>query len=160
MEKALKTAKARGCVIPRDVTLYMDDCWTNIADPPCRPGLRRKNNDPPRDPATEFLDCLNSVHNRVQFTMEREEEKSIAFLDVYITREDDGTLTTRVYRKPSNRNIGLKPQSCQDPKMVAASIKGDFFRCYRLCSSPAQTKESLFLISTRTTATIEPSSRP
>ena len=48
--------------------------------------------------------------------MEEEEDNAIAFLDVFVTRQNDGTFTTKIYRKPSNTNIGLKPQSCQDPK--------------------------------------------
>ena len=141
MEKAIKIAKERGCVVPRNITIYMDDCWSTILQPPHRPGLR--SNTTPRDPVAEFNDCLNAVHERVQFTREEEEENAIAFLDVHITRLEDGRLTTKIYRKPSNTNIGLKPQSCQDPKTATASFKGELCRCYRLCSSPEQTKKEL-----------------
>ena len=82
---------------------------------------------------------------RVQFTREEEENDSIAFLDVYVTRQKDGKLDTRVYRKPSNTNIGLKPQSCQDPKTVVASFKGELCRCYRLCASTEQAKKEIQL---------------
>ena len=142
METALKTAKNQGHTVPKNIFIYMDDCWCTVIDPPRRPGLRN-NNIPHRDPAAEFNDDLNSVHERVQFTREEEENCSIAFLDVFITRSEDGKLTTRVYRKPSNTNIGLKPQSCQDPRTVTASFKGELCRCYRLCSSPAQVKKEI-----------------
>ena len=77
MEKALKIAKDRGCTVPRHISIYMDDVWATVSDPPRRPGLRSttNNSDQTRDPADEFKDCLNSVHERVQFTLEREEEK-------------------------------------------------------------------------------------
>ena len=142
IDKAIKTAKSRGCVIPRNIFVYMDDMWCTVANPPLRQGLRNQNQTR-RDPAAEFNDCLNSVHKRVQFTREEEEEKSIAFLDVFVTRQDDGTMTTRIYRKPTNTNIGIKPQSCQDPKTAAASFKGELCRCYRLCSTIEQAKKEI-----------------
>ena len=83
------------------------------------------------------------MHPRVQFTIEEEEENSIAFLDAHITRHDDGTLTTKIYRKPSNTNIGLKPQACQDPKIVIGAFKGELCRCYKLCSSTEQSKKEI-----------------
>ena len=72
-----------------------------------------------------------------------EENQSIAFLDVYITRLDDGSLSTRVFRKPSNTNIGLKAQSCQDPQTAVANFKGEMCRASRLCSSPSQVKKEV-----------------
>ena len=60
-----------------------------------------------------------------------------------IHNQKRGKLTTRIYRKPSNTNIGLKPQSCQDPKKIVASFKGELCRCYRLCSSPEQIKKEI-----------------
>ena len=89
--------------------------------------------DPPPDalqciafsnPAEDFRGCLNSVHPRVQFTMEMQEDHSIAFLDVFITRHEDSTLTTKIF-----------------PKIVAATFKGELCRCYCLCTSLEQTKK-------------------
>ena len=141
MEKAIKIAKERGHTVPRNISIYMDDVWSTMPQPPHRPGLR--SNTTPRDPVADFNDCLNAVHERVQFTREEEQDNSIAFLDVQITRLEDGSMTTKIYRKPSNTNIGLKPQSCQDPKTATASFKGELCRCYRLCSSPEQTKKEI-----------------
>ncbi len=52
-------------------------------------------------------------------------------------------MTTKIYRKPSYINIGLKPQSCQDPKTATASFKGELCLCYRLCSSLELTKNEV-----------------
>ena len=52
-------------------------------------------------------------------------------------------MTTKIYRKPSNTNIGLKPQSCQDPKTATASFKGELCRSHRLCSSPEQIQKEI-----------------
>jgi len=38
----------------------------------------------------------NQLKN-IKFTMEIEDEKNLPFLDVLITRENDGTLTPQVY---------------------------------------------------------------
>ena len=135
MDKALKLAKQQKITIPRNIELYMDDIWLIMNDPPRREGLRSHNTDV-RDPVTAFNDCLNAVHPRVQFTREIEENGSIPFLDVLISKQDDGTLETSIYRKPSNTNVCIKPQSCQEPKTSLASFKGELCRCYRICSTP------------------------
>ena len=53
---------------------------------------------PNTESATDFLQVLNSVHPRLSFTMELEQEGSIPFLGTVLTR-CDGILTTEVYRK-------------------------------------------------------------
>ena len=80
-------------------------------------------------PAADFNDCMNTVHQRVQFTWEEKERWCV--------------MTTKIYRKPSYTNIGLKPQSCQDPKTATASFKGELCLCYRLCSSLELTKNEV-----------------
>ena len=94
----------------------------------------------------DFQDCLSSVHERVAFTRENEEARSIAFLDVFVTREEDGKLSTRIYRKPSNTNLTMKPQSCQNPQTAVSSFKSELCRSYRLCSSLDQTKKEIDFI--------------
>ena len=67
----------------------------------------------------------------------------MAWPTIVATRGEDGKISTRVYRKPSNTNITLKPQSCQHPKTIVATFKGELCRAYRLCSSPDQTKKEI-----------------
>ena len=146
MKSAIKIAKSRRIATPRILFTYVDDCFATIIDPPPRPGLRSTTNNAqnqPANPASQFNDCLNAVHPRVQFTREEEEEKSLAFLDVLVTRDNDGNMQTEVYRKPSNTNVGLKPQSCQDPNTAISTFKGELCRCHRLCSTPEKTKEAI-----------------
>ena len=125
------------------IAIYMDDCWCvlEFPPPPRRHGLRSNNQRV--DPAAAFNDCLNEVHPRVQFTREEEEDKSIAFLDVYLTRQDNGKISTRVYRKSSNTNITIKPQSCQNPLTVIATFKGELCRAHKLCSTAEQTQKEI-----------------
>ena len=48
---------------------------------------------------------LNSYDTKIQFTHETEKERTIAFLDVLIERNEDNYLETSVYRKKTNNNI-------------------------------------------------------
>ena len=41
MDEAIKTAKARGLVVLRNIFIYIVDCFCTVADPPLRPGLCR-----------------------------------------------------------------------------------------------------------------------
>ena len=50
----------------------------------------------------EKLDRLNSVDSNFQFTLERESQGTIAFLDTEIVRKDKN-VKFKVYRKPSNK---------------------------------------------------------
>ena len=49
-----------------------------------------------------ILNRLNSVETSIQFTIERERDGKLPFLDVMIRRER-GALTFSVYKKPSNK---------------------------------------------------------
>ena len=143
MTEARKITQNRQIALPRFTFICMDDIWCVVLNRPSRTGLRNSPNTDQPSPALQFKDCLNAVHPRVQFTIEEEKDKSIAFLDVFVTRHDDGKLSTRIYQKPSNTNICIKPQSCQNPQTAMASFKGDLCRCYRLCTSMEQTKKEI-----------------
>ena len=45
---------------------------------------------------------LNNIEPSIQFTVERETEWKISFLYVTVCRQDDGQLSTKVYRKPTH----------------------------------------------------------
>nr|VZI08527.1 unnamed protein product [Spirometra erinaceieuropaei] len=49
-----------------------------------------------------FKKRLNAVFPDIQFTMEEEENKQLAFLDVLVCRKDCGGLKTKVFRKATN----------------------------------------------------------
>ena len=59
----------------------------------------------------DFLLHLNQQHERIKFTMELEVEREIPFLDTTIRVEEDGTITSRVYRKKTHTNQFLNFQS-------------------------------------------------
>ena len=57
------------------------------------------------DTANEIQHILNSFHNKIKFTYEYEQSNTISFLDVLVTRSNNGTLQTSVYRKKTNRCV-------------------------------------------------------
>jgi hypothetical protein len=58
-----------------------------------------------------FLNHLNGLHKKIQFTMEKEEEGHLPFLDIYIYRKTDGSLGHKVYRKSNHTNFYLHQNS-------------------------------------------------
>ena len=49
--------------------------------------------------AVIFFDYINSRHPNIRFTMEKELNRKLPFLDVLIDNSDANSLLTRVYRK-------------------------------------------------------------
>ena len=52
----------------------------------------------------KFLNYLNGQHKNIKFTSETENENSISFLGIKITRENNKFMTS-VYRKPTSRGV-------------------------------------------------------
>jgi hypothetical protein len=63
----------------------------------------------------EFLDHLNGVHDNIEFTMEKERDAHLPFLDTDIYRKPDGSLGHRVYRKPTHTSLYLHANSHHHP---------------------------------------------
>ena len=70
--------------------------WTRYVDDTCC-ALRT-------DSVENFHCHLNSIEPSIQFTVEAESEGQLAFLDVLISRNPDGSMDTTVYRKPTHTN--------------------------------------------------------
>ncbi|XP_062539053.1 uncharacterized protein LOC134207348 [Armigeres subalbatus] len=50
----------------------------------------------------QTLDLLNSKHETIKFTVEKEQNSTLPFLDLLITRKEDNTLKFGIYRKPTS----------------------------------------------------------
>ena len=81
-----------------------------------------------------FLAHLNQVHPRIQFTVERETDNQLAFLDVLVLRRTDGSLGHKVYRKPTHTNRYLHKQLNHHPSQKRAVLKTLVDRARRICA--------------------------
>ena len=84
MEDIEHRALATFHIPPRFWRRYMDDTCTAL----------------PHDLVDPFHEHLNSLELHIQFTVERESGGQLPFLDVLLTREEGGTMSTEVHRKP------------------------------------------------------------
>lgn len=55
----------------------------------------------PFDQIDTLLNTFNSFHSKLQFTIERESNNSIAFLDILLIRSNNNTIKTDWYQKPT-----------------------------------------------------------
>ena len=53
---------------------------------------------------SEFHQHINQIDPHIKFTIEEEKNNSLPFLDVLITRSDEGKLSTNIYRKATHTN--------------------------------------------------------
>ena len=88
-----------------------------------------------------FLDHLNGLHSNIQFTMEQEKNGSISFLDVEVTRREDGGLARRVYRKPTHTDRYLNNASFHHPKIKSSVNRALVRRAYNICDQDHLHKE-------------------
>ena len=81
----------------------------------------------------KFIEICNNSEERIKVTYEICEKEAI-FLDVKVTRKDDGELKTELYVKPTDRTRYLHRDS-DHPRHVKEGIsKGQAGRLRRLCS--------------------------
>ncbi|XP_068083584.1 uncharacterized protein [Anabrus simplex] len=88
-----------------------------------------------------FLTHLNSIHPRIQFTVEKEKDGELAFLDVLVKRKNDGSLGHQVYRKPTHTDRYLNKNSNHHPGQKRAMMKTLVDRALRVCEPEYIEKE-------------------
>ncbi|KAK9874835.1 hypothetical protein WA026_005651 [Henosepilachna vigintioctopunctata] len=93
----------------------------------------------------EFLNHLNSIHPQIQFTMEKEENGQLAFLDVLVKRREDGSLGHTVYRKPTHTDRYLHKMSNHHPKQKRAVLRCLSQRASRICEPQSLKNEESHL---------------
>ena len=98
---------------------YVDDCFLLFKDP---------------THADQFLAYLNSKHCSIKFSMEKESNGKLPFLDVLVTK-DAGRFHTSVYRKPSFSGLGTSFFSFISKSLKFSAISSAIFRAYHVSSS-------------------------
>jgi hypothetical protein len=88
-----------------------------------------------KDELEEFLKRLNNIHPNIMFTMEVEQNKTLPFLDVLVSRRSDGSLGHSVYRKSTHTDLYLHARSAHHPAQKWAVLTTLVRRARALCDS-------------------------
>ncbi len=90
----------------------------------------------------DFKAHLNSIFTDKKFTME-EKDGALPFLEVLISRRDDGERTTSVFRKTTNTPQMLSYKSYHPQAHKRSCTKTIFKRVETHCSTPEAKDEEL-----------------
>ena len=82
----------------------------------------------------EKLATINNLHPSLKFTIEREENGSIPFLDMKIIR-NNGQLSSTWYNKPTDTGLIMNCYALAPKKYKRSVVSGFVYRIYRACSS-------------------------
>ena len=83
-----------------------------------------------------FLEFMNSQDSNIKFTLEMENNDSLPFLDVLITRSKDMTISTSIYRKDTFSGLLMQYiDSFLPPSFKQNLISGLIYRAWKICSS-------------------------
>ncbi len=98
----------------------------------------------------EFLECFNTGHPAIRFTMELESHNCLPFLDVNVTKicgsNQVWKLATSVYRKPSDVGHFIPFMSYHSMEHKMAAIKCFTHRAFSHCSSVQFRQQELSFI--------------
>ena len=77
---------------------------------------------------------INSLHEKLKFTFEREVEQLLAFLDMLIKR-DSNRLSSTWYQKPTDTGLVMNYHALSPKRYKKSVVAGFVHRIYRACSS-------------------------
>ena len=85
----------------------------------------------------EFLEHINSIDSHIQFTAEDQRNNgAMPFLDILITPNRNGSLSTSVYRKPTHTDLYLQWDSYHTLTSKCSVIDTLQHRAQTICSNP------------------------
>ena len=87
----------------------------------------------PKSQTQRFHQHLNSIECSIQFAIEGESEGALPILDTWITRHNEGPLSTTVYRKKTHMDRYLDFESHHPLAHKAAVARTLFIRADRIC---------------------------
>ena len=98
---------------------YMDDIFRNIVE----------------NKLMNKLEEVNSYHESLIFTHEREKERKLPILDMDVRHHEDGTLSSGWYCKPSDTGLIMNFHALAPMRYKRAVVSGFVHRIFRACSS-------------------------
>ncbi|XP_055527456.1 uncharacterized protein LOC129720071 [Wyeomyia smithii] len=93
----------------------------------------------PKDSIDTVLDTFNSQEDRIQFTIEIEQDRKLPFLDLLINRQEDQSLFTEWYSKPISSGRMLNFHSYHQYKHKINVANNFIHRVTSLTSNPEAT---------------------
>ena len=83
------------------------------------------------------MENINSIDEHIQFaSKDQREDGSMPFLDILITPNEDGSLNTIVYRKPTHTDLYLQWGSAHTIPSKYSVIGTLHHRVQTICSNP------------------------
>ena len=82
---------------------------------------------------SSILGSINSIHPKIQFTSEEEQDHKLPFLDTIIWNRGSKMLFS-VYRKPTNKDDFIHFYSSHSHRTKTGIVLGFFLRAFRICS--------------------------
>ena len=88
-----------------------------------------------RSDMLSFFEHMNSQHENITFTKEEENNDTLPFLDILITRQTDLSLVTSLYRKPTFSGLYLQWDSFVPKSFKRGLVNCLFGRAWCICSN-------------------------
>ena len=89
----------------------------------------------------QFFQQMNSLHPKTKFTMEKEENSIIHFLDTLIQQNQDGTISVKVYREPTHTNQYLSFTSHHSTRSKQSVIAALFNRAENVITNNTELRK-------------------
>ena len=110
-----------------------------------------------KDKTEDILHTINNTTNNIKFTKEEEQNNQLAFLDILLTRTEDGTIQTQVCRKKTHSDQILNYNSNHPTQHKISCIRTLFNRINTYCNTEhAKTEGRKYLYSTSPISFPEP----
>ena len=89
----------------------------------------------------QFFQHINNLDPKTKFTMEKEENSTIPFLDTLMQRNQDDTISVKVYRKPTHTNQYLSFTSHHSTRSKQSVITALFNRAENVITNNTELKQ-------------------
>ena len=83
----------------------------------------------------EFYDHINGLHEQIKFTIEKEKDSNLAFLDTLVHKNEDKSLSVKVYRKPTHTDQYLNFESNHSRSVKESVVSSLFTRARNIVSN-------------------------
>ena len=83
------------------------------------------------------------IYSNIEFTIESEQNNAFPFLGILVTRNQNNTFMTSIYRKKTFTGLYTKWDSFTPRKYKRNLIRSLIYRYYRLCSSGSLLQSAL-----------------